>query len=199
MAQLNLYESNEDATLPRGNRQMVAYGIQNEASDYRVHVGFKAQRVYVFPTASGRKALHRVTEGRGAAKAVRVKDEATGEWIETAHGYPVPLSYIEHLSEVIIPQDVYNANRIHTEMTTSEKGLRAAAVVYEMLQRDLIPLPVLIDHADSKALQVSGTDFLINASLRMQVKCDYRGGSVGHGGSGNLFLQIAECNPYKRH
>lgn len=198
MAQLNLLDANEDAVLPQGNRRLVAYGIQNEVSDYRVHVGFKTGFVFVFPTASGRKALLRVMEGNGAARAVVVKDEATGAEIETARGYAVPLSYIENLSEVIIPRDVLNANPIHKGMTTSEKGMRAAQVVHAMLLRNLIPLPVRVDPTDNKALQVSGTDFLINASLRLQAKCDFRAGSANHGGSGNVFMQVAECNPYKR-
>ena len=197
--QLNLIESIEEQTKPMtGNRSLIAYGIQNEVSDFRAHVAYLAMRIYVFPTASVRKLLSQAEYyGLQIASAYQTGNHGR---IETAQGYKVPTSYIEGMQEVVIPPDVYQSHRIDERMLTTNKGLAATEIVIAMLKRDMIPLPVRLDPADSKALQIEGTDILINSALRLQVKCDYRGGDRRYVGcTGNLYIQVAECNPYKRY
>lgn len=192
--QLNMFESVHDQTrLPTGNCSMVQYGIQNEMSDFRAHVTYPIMRTYVFPTDKARSLIEQADHFGLVMKTIK-----TGT-IETAQGYPVPLSYIEGLQEIVIPPDVWRANFIDKAMPTSTKGTIATSIVVALLKKDMVPLPVRLQHADSKALQISGTDIIVNASLHLQVKCDMPGGERRYGGSGNLFIQIAECNPYRRH
>lgn len=94
-------------------------------------------------------------------------------------------------------QDVYAKYRIARTMTTSTKGLLATNIVVALLRRNLIALPFSIDVTDDKALQISGTDILIHSKVRLQVKCDFNAGDRRLGGTGNLFLQTEECNPYR--
>jgi hypothetical protein len=68
---------------------------------------------------------------------------------------------------------------------------------YEMLRAELIPIPIAINIDNDESMQIQGTDILINSYLRLQVKCDYDAGDRKYGGTGNIFLQTEECNPYK--
>lgn len=172
------------------NTTLLGYGIQTEASDYRAHVAYKAQRVYVFPTRNGLRA---VETGSYAEKTAK-----TGS-IETAKGYAVPISHIDGLSEVLIPLDIHQQFKIESYMPTGEKGRRATFIVASMMKQSLIPLPVIVDYTEDRALQISGTDIIVGASLHVQVKCDYYAGDRRYGGTGNLFLQVAECNPYRQY
>ena len=191
--QLSLFEDvREQIRQPTGNQALMDYGIQNEVSDFRTHVT-GAMYTYIFPTANA-KSLTARAEHVGLKKV-----SVFTRGIETAQGYPVPISWIEGLQEILIPQQIWDRFRIHDKMDTSKKGMLATSIVVELLKNDMVPLPVRLNHADSKAFQVSGTDILINASLRLQVKCDLPGGQKRYGGTGNLFIQTAECNPWKRY
>lgn len=200
MQQLNLIEDLSEQVKPAsGNRKLVEYGIQNEGSDYRAHVCYPIMQVYVFATQNGRRGVERAKTAGIKPKPVR-----TGDMV-TAMGYPVPVSWLEDVREVQIPLDIWKRYHIDDFQTTTQKGQMAAYIVFEMLKRNLIPLPVQPNHADSLGLQLNGTDILINSDLKMQVKCDLPGGSStradynGRAATGNLFLQESECNPYKRY
>ena len=63
-----------------------------------------------------------------------------------------------------------------------------------------------VDHGEGSVLDIcfplshdksnSGVKcIVVNGKWRIQVKCDY---DAGPGGTGNLFLQTAECNPLKQ-
>lgn len=177
------------AITPR-NTAMVDYGIGNEGSHYRVHVGYKVQRVYVFPTEAGRRCL---ATGLYPEKIVKTLG------IETAKGYAVPTSHIADLHEVVIPLDIHQRYRIEAQMATGMKGTLATGIVADMMRRSLIPLPVMVNFAEDKALQFSGTDIIVGSTLHVQVKLDYNAGDRRYGGSGNLFLQVAECNPFRQY
>lgn len=187
MSQLDFLQPFND---PTGNRNLVNYGIQNEGSDFRCHVGYQVQRVYVFPTQSGRIALN-----TGLYRKVPVVTNG----IITAEGYPIPISHIDGMKEIIIPINTYSKYKITKDQRKNLMGQLATAIVVDMLIANLIPLPVALGPEPDKALQIDGCDILINASLKVQVKCDWMAGSKSLGGSGNVFLQVAECNPWKQH
>ena len=201
MQQLNLLEDIDEQTKPPGgNRTMVRYGIREEGSHFRVHVCYPIMRMYVFSTDKGRGALMRAER-----EGLRRMTVLTGD-IPTAYGYAIPISWIEGISDVLIPLDLWKRYPIERKiMVTSQMGQLAAYIVYESLLRNLVPLPVQPNHADTKALQIEGTDILINAILKLQVKCDMPGGDSrycdlnGRAATGNLFIQTDECNPYKRY
>ncbi len=172
------------------NTTLVQYGIQTEGSHYRAHVGYVAQHVYVFPTESGRRC---VESGKYTETVVKTQG------IETAKGFKVPTSHVAGLAEILIPLEIHQRFRIESYMSTGQKGRLATFIVAEMMKGGLIPLPVAVDITDAKALQISGTDIIIGASLHVQVKCDYKAGNQRYGGTGNLFLQTEECNPFRQY
>ena len=200
MTQLNLLEDLGAQVKPAsGNRKLVEYGIQNEGSDYRAHVCWPIMQVYVFATQSGKRGVERARAAGMKPTPVRTGD------IVTAMGYRVPVSWLEDVREVQIPLDIWKKYHIDEFQTTSQKGRFAAYIVFEMLKRNLIQLSVQPNHADSSALQLNGTDILINSELKLQVKCDqpggysYRADHRGRSATGNLFLQESECNQYRRY
>ena len=71
----------------------------------------------------------------------------------------------------------------------------------DMLKKGLISLPINATIIDDKDIQIAGTDIIVCSHLKIQVKCDYRAGNKKHHRrvTGNLFLQIAECNPERRY
>lgn len=171
---------------PIGNTRLVEYGIQNEKSDYRAHVCVIPRLVYVFKTEKGKLA---VQSGRHSHRQVK-----TGQ-IVTAIGHTVPIEEIDGIFEIQIPEWVL----VDIEPTdnTSVKGEKAVKVVADLIRHGMFPIDMLPDITQSLDLQISGVDIVINLNVKIQVKCDYKGGNKHFGGTGNLFLQIAECNPFK--
>jgi len=191
--QLNFLEPTElQMKPPDGNNHLIPeQGITNDESDFRVHVGYKAQHIYVFPTQAGRDALerekHRLDLKRGSQPGVG--------GIITNEGYAVPISSIDGLQSILIPIDIYQQYPIIRDELTSTKGAKAVSIVADMLKRQLVKLPLNISFIDKKDLQIRGHDILIWSKLTLQVKCDFLAGEREFGGTGNLFLQTAECNP----
>jgi len=177
---------------PDGNRELVDYGIGNDKSDFRIHVGYKTQHIFVFPTEEGRKALEETS-------GIRLKNIQIGK-ITTAQGYPVPISSIKDIQEILIPIDIYKKYQIHQKNDdTSIKGIKAIEISVEMLKRGLIKLPLNISTIGEKDLQIKGQDIIVCSKVIIQVKCDFLAGNKNYGGTGNIFLQIKECNPYKKY
>lgn len=168
---------------------LVDYGIHNEGSDIRAHVCVLAGKVYVYPTIYGIQAID---SGEFVGKPGRQR----GFDGPTAWGYLVPPGKIARCVPVSAEKIIASMGFSEFE-DTSEKGDKAVAVVASLLRLGWFPLPVdpkIVLDAD---MQISGTDINVRASFRIQVKCDYKGG-VGVGCSGNLYLQTAEINPFKR-
>jgi hypothetical protein len=120
--------------------------------------------------------------------------------ITTAIGYLVPPKSIPGCHQVIVADNVWKMSRIATYPERghqSEKGRAAVYIVQEALKQGLIPLNVTAKEIADKDMQIAGTDIYVKAGIKIQVKCDYNGGPKAYGGTGNLFLQIAECNPFK--
>jgi hypothetical protein len=86
---------------------------------------------------------------------------------------------------------------------TSVKGDKAVRLVKAMLKRGLLPLPAESEVVEEQDIQVAGTDIFVRGQnlrhndLHTQVKCDFDGGRKELGGTGNLFLQVKEANPFK--
>jgi hypothetical protein len=80
--------------------------------------------------------------------------------------------------------------------STGTKGQKAVYVVHEMLKRGLIPIKQNIETITEQDMQISGTDIIVHSNIRIQVKCDWKAGTKELGGTGNLFIQTAECNPF---
>lgn len=169
------------------------YGIQTEQSDLRAHVCVQARRVYVYRTRHGLSAVQ-----SGAHRCVEARTTMPdGRQVVTARGYLVPPDQIAGCTSTPIPTDLLSQYAIDGKASAAAKGQRARLIVQAMLLRGLIPLPAASFVATDLQEQINGIDLHITASLQMQVKCDFSGGTRAAGGSGSLFLQVAEANPNK--
>lgn len=175
-----------------GQRALVEYGIQTEESDYRAHVCFAAGIVYVFPTKSGKDAALSEEYPLRSASQRQLN-------YPTAQGYIVPPKKIENCIGVEIPNDLLGSlcpERYDDETT---KGDRAVRTFQAMCMRGLVSLPLLASNVANREAQIQGKDIVITSDVSVQVKCDYFGGPKELGGTGNLFLQVRECNPFGMH
>ena len=74
-----------------------------------------------------------------------------------------------------------------------------------MVLNGLLPIPAIADNVREIDVQLLGGDVIIKPNairkdeIVIQVKCDYDGGERELGGTGNLFLQVAESNPLGIH
>ena len=175
-------------------RRLFDYGIQNEQSDIRVHVCPLVQRVYVYPTAEGQ----RVVESGCWPKRPAYQPGVAGP---TAEGYCVPPFAIRRCVAVTVRPEAWTVVDLREGESTSEKGAKAVCLVNAMIYNGILPLPYTaasLDADPSKALQIRGDDIIVQlgaSSVHIQVKCDFKGGDRTRGGTGNLYLQVAERNP----
>lgn len=175
-----------------GNTSLVDYGILNEQSDLRAHVCVLARRVYVYETRAGR-AL--VASQPDKYRHVPVWTQG----IKTATGYLVPPGDIPGCRSVEVPAAwlSHPMLKIDAADSTGVKGDRAALIVKGLVITNRLPMFAgKADLIEDHVLQVKGVD--ITVTINIQVKCDFRGGPKELGGTGNLFLQVSECNPFKQ-
>lgn len=176
------------------NSKLVDYGIQNESSDIRVHVCPVVQRVYVYPTHCGVAVIE-------SGKYKIVSGYQKGFDFATAKGYLVPPFDIPRCASITLRKTVWAYIGFVQDDTTSQKGNKALRLVIGMIKKGLLPIPALGEEISEHDIQIKGQDIIIKSGaitqkdIRIQVKCDYPGGEKLLGGSGNLFLQIQECNP----
>lgn len=178
-----------------GNTLLVEYGIQNEQSDIRAHVCVQAQRVYVYPTRQGTATIN---SGQYPRVPVRTP-VGNGKTVITAEGYLVPPAAIPRCVSMPIPDRLLERVSFSASDGTTAKGEKAVRVVKWFLRHGGFPLSVHPEIIQEQDLQVQGLDIVVHLRARIQVKCDYNGGARELGGSGNLFLQVAECNPLKSY
>lgn len=177
---------------------LVDYGIQNERSDIRVHVCPKVRRVYTYPTSCGIEAIN-------TGKYRKKSGYQPGVEYATAEGYLIPPLDISRCVSLELPDLVWKWANFSKAETTTIKGMKATRLVSAMLIRGMLPIPALGEEARCRDLQISGTDIYVplgalrEKPIHIQVKCDYEGGAKELGGTGNLFLQVAECNPLGHH
>jgi len=176
----------------RGNTKLIDYGIQNDKSDYRAHVCVNARYVYVYKTQLALAML-------AAPNHFMKRDVFTGN-IKTAIGYTVPWPLIPEIRQIEIPITWWDKIKFDEKETTTIKGNKAVTIVKGMLKRGLFPFFAEGKEIDDIDIQIEGFDLSVFLQINIQVKCDYRGGGKAGmpGTTGNLFLQIAECNPYKQ-
>jgi len=174
---------------------VINYGIHNEQSDLRVHVCPQARSIYVYPTASGIAAIDPNIHQK-------VKGYQDGIDYPTAEGFLVPPMGIAQCILLQVRPSVWDTLSFSTADTTTVKGVKAVRLVVGMLKAGLFPLPGLPEENIDRLIQINGTDITVEIMqriVRIQVKCDYPGGEKRFGGTGRLFLQIAEINPLGRH
>jgi len=170
--------------------QLFQYGIHNEASNIRAHVAPLARRVFIFPTISGKKAA--LMPGLRERMAFQ-----PGVKHATAIGKLVKPGSIENIQSILISDNRFDG--FTEDLSTSEKGDRAVLIVQELLKAGRFPLWVEGEFIKDTQIQINGTDVIVKGQWKIEVKCDFRASlepeSPHPRCTGNLFLQIAECNP----
>lgn len=184
-------------TVSLGNTNLVEYGIQTEKSDLRAHVCVNARQVYVYPTKKGLEAI--ATGNFRKAPATQ-----PGAAFVTAEGFLVPPSAIWGCIPINAGWAMELAGIVRFSDSTTRKGEWAVTVVRHLLSRGWFPMWGASEVIDQLDIQVKGIDVIVTSKARIQVKCDYDGGAPPRPGrqgervTGNLFLQVAECNPFQR-
>jgi hypothetical protein len=148
----------------------------------RAHVCAMADKVYVFPTSSGKELVQN--------KSYRLVSAKQGNII-TAEGWIVPPRDIPNCQEIDIP-DKYR-NYITNKDDLGTRGKKAVEIVAYLFKTGKFPILTIPNEVEDDSLQISGTDLIVHVNLKIQVKCDLNGG-IGTGTTGNLFLQKAERN-----
>jgi len=177
--------------------QLHEYGIQNEASDIRAHVCPFVRRVYVYPTEEGRRV---------AISGKWPKRPAFQPGVEgaTAEGYLVPPLAIPRCVGIEVREEAWDFTAFCESDDTTMKGKKAVRFVAQMIRAGIFPLPYSVGNLDAdptETMQIRGDDIIVDLGanrVHIQVKCDFKGGDKALGGTGNLYLQVAERNPLKK-
>lgn len=114
----------------------------------------------------------------------------------TAKGYLVPIVDIEPqyiLKSAAFPWGKY----VHKKMNLAQRGDAAVIVVRAAIKGNKFPLWVCGIVESDKDLDISGTDIVVHATRRIQVKYDYGSYPEHEGGTGNFYIQTMERNPLK--
>lgn len=164
---------------------LFAYGILQEQSDIRAHVGVLSRCVYVFQTRLARELLSTNEYEQAPAKQPGVNG-----W--TANGWKVPWKEIPDIRR--LPFISYDWSVFREADSTSDKGRKAVDVVIALMKKGRFPLWLDAEESDNVKIQLKGTDIVLFNRKRIQVKCDWRCGE-GAGCTGNIYLQSAERNP----
>lgn len=165
------------------------YGIADEQSDIRAHASFPGQRITVYKTAD---MIQLVSD----LKYREVPAGQPGVDGPTAKGYLVPIEDIQPqyvLTSEAYPWDDYD----HDTMNLAQRGSAAVHVVRAAIKANRFPLWVCGIVESDKDLDIQGTDIIVKASRRIQVKYDWGAYPRSEGGTGNLFIQTMERNPLK--
>lgn len=165
-----------------GNTSLVHYGIQDDRSDLRIHVGVMDRAVYVFEP---RKAKEAIDKGNH-----RVAYAYQGN-IKTAKGNLVKPEDIDGCIKYEIPEELFIDANFRKEDNPSIKGKKAERLVKKMIGLGLINLALYTVFMEDEENQIIGSDLELNFAKSIQIKCDWKAGRP------NLYLQTDECNPFK--
>jgi len=184
-------------TVALRNTKLVEYGIQTEQSDLRAHVCVNARQVYVYPTKKGIEAIN-------TGNFRKMPASQPGAAFPTAEGFLVPPNLIWGCIPINAAWAMERVGIIDYSASTSLKGDWAVMVVRHLLSKGWFPMWGTSEVISELDIQIKGIDLIVTSKARIQVKCDYEGGTpkrvgrLGERVTGNLFLQTAECNPFGR-
>jgi len=116
----------------------------------------------------------------------------------TAEGWKIAISDIDDMRVIHVPNwPLWEG--FSEKLSTSQKGKMAVNIVEHLMRRGGFPFIVEARDSQNVHIQIKGTDIVVAFKTRVQVKCDYRAGTMDiNGCTGNLFLQTAERNPLKK-
>ena len=111
-------------------------------------------------------------------------------FFKTSKGVLVPIHQMPNIVCVDISWHLLSQAYL-SSWTTTQKGEWATKITCAILDASDVPYSVVTNYSR----QIYGQDIeLTETGAVLQVKCDARAYSKKHGGTGNLYLEIAECN-----
>jgi hypothetical protein len=174
-----------------GNTMLVYHGIEQDNSEWRVHVSYA--NVYIF--------LTQVMKERCEQKSYRVASAyqpVAGKKIETAKGFLVPIKDVSDLRVVAIPDHLKSLYKWPpaSDVGLGDQGKRAESLVQAMMQCQLIIFPRNTVVETSAASQFGGVDLVHKADeVVYQVKSDLGIEKYWK----NIYIQTYECNPNREY
>jgi hypothetical protein len=172
------------------------HGICEDKSDLRAHVSIANRSIYVFSTKDARETISRVY-----ARWVTAADpDPRLRGVTTSQGYLVKPCDLQSLQVISFPD--YSAwSAFNPQLDTSPKGTFAQTCVASLIRLGRFPLHVEITIESRRGPQLEGTDIILYASKRIQVKCDKDCGErrADTSATGNLYIEYAERNYLRKH
>lgn len=179
----------------KGNTKLVKYGIEEENTDYRIHVCGLTNICYVFET---KKMIDYLKITKQKLREIEVKTYG----VVTAKGYLVSIADFLNLGigkEYFLPSYIWKS--IGSNECEKNKGIWAVGIAKRAIEHNVIFFKYIVKEESNVVKQIQGQDLLIvNNEIKAQVKCDYRACLKANNsfGTGNLFIQTWECNPTKQ-
>lgn len=169
---------------------LIPYGIENEESNYRLHVSFGCGKAYIFSTESGRKALRKAKDEPGIIRRFTAKQP--GANFITGAGCRISWQVIEGCQEIELPLEMLWAVNCQVTDPPSMKGQKAMAIAWKLHTQGLLSISPMTEVSDQN-MQIQGIDLVTSSGLKIQVKCDFWGGRNG------LAIQTHETNLFRRY
>lgn len=184
------------------SNSLVVHGVAQEIVHLRCHVVPDLKRIFVFTQLNAIEAL-KVAPGRYD------RIEAGQDGVVGTTGICYGIKFGKELKEqsILLPEVLWAripkpfSFATRYELSTTQKGERALLAVKLSIDQGYLNL---LDYSHrsglsivtDKQIQIEGADIIVSltANVRIQVKCDLRAARYQ-----SLALQIAECNPLKRH
>jgi hypothetical protein len=176
---------------------LIPYGIQTEDSDYRIHVSFSTDSVFLFETGMGLEAVREYE--RKNIKPVYATNPAVKDGLYTARGFRVFWKHIKGCQQIVIPERIVSTHQCFRMDSTSVKGSAAAGVAMDLVRHGVVRLPMIATEVTDMDMQLNGRDMLVTRGASIQIKCDWFAGYIRADGTmQGLYLQTHERNPLKQ-
>ena len=169
---------------------LVEHGIQEESSDVRAHVSVVNKKVYAYRTVDALAIIEKNNFPIGYASQ-------PGTRYYTGEGFLVPWDEIANIYVIDCKEWKYWAQFRALNISTTDKSHIATKVVWHCINTGKFRYTFCAREAGYLE-QIKGIDIVGANGCKIQVKCDWLCGERPKG-TGNLFLQRAERNPFKRY
>jgi len=176
------------------NTELCKYGIFNYNATHCIHVGFKTAMLFVYDTE---QMIAHINYKKDEFQPYQ-KAPAFQKSIQTADGFLVPydLFFINAINIHSIMVHYPDNEKLIDESTKSKMSIN---IIKTALQNNMVNFQLKAREVTDKEKQIEGQDIIIVNNIIIQVKCDWYAGPKEKGGTGNLYVQTHECNPFNKH
>lgn len=178
------------------NDNLIPYGVQDCEATYCIHVGYLAQKAYLFETELAHYILAEHFEGKRAYKVRRASQRGTDR--VTAIGLLIPYRDLHcKVADFAKGMTAREVDALYKK-STGVRGKNAEVLAQSLVRANAFDLPPhVVGDLDIKR-ELRGEDLhMTQFKATFQVKCDWSCGDPP--GFGNIYLQVGERNPFKRY